>query len=209
MFLNRKSHKKNEEHQNGFHNPKILDVNLIKDERGVEDKRQKNFLSLGLVLFLIALFVAEIYFGLNWWESEEKVRAESLSVETAKAGSDIIKLQNQASAAVAYKYKSAAFTNLINNHIYWSNFFNWLEKNTLSTVKYTAFSGNLSGIYNLDAQASTYADISWQVKALLNDPLTQSVSVTEVTAAKSKDENQIGGVNFVLALKVKPEIFKK
>jgi len=208
MFLNKKSHKK-DERRSGFQNPKILEVNLIKDERRAAVNRYKNFWSLGLVLFLAALFVAEIYFGLNSWESQEEARAQSLSAATAKAGQDIINLQNQASAALAYKNKSVTFTNLLNNHIYWSNFFSWLEKNTLSTVKYGAFSGNLSGVYNLDAQASSYADISWQVKAFLNDPLTKSVSVSNATAAKSKDKNQIGGVNFVIALKVNPEIFKK
>lgn len=208
MFLNKKHHKKNDDHKSGLQNPKILDVNLIKDEKRVVIDRNKNFLSLTLVLVVVALFVAEIYLGLNWWESAEESRAQSLSAETAKAGQEITKMQNQASAALAYKSKSATFTELLNNHIYWSNLFNWLEKNTLSTVKYGSFSGNMSGIYNLDGQASSYADVSWQVKALLSDPMAESVSVSTAMAGQG-DKGQANNVDFVLSLKVKPEIFKK
>jgi hypothetical protein len=98
---------------------------------------------------------------------------------------------------------------LLNNHLYWSNFFSWLEKNTLSSVKYGGFSGDLSGLYTLGASAQSFADVSWQVKNFLNDPLTRQVEVMSASATKGKNKGQSGIVNFDLVLQVKPEIFRK
>lgn len=208
MFLQkRKLNKKDEVKKHELQNPKILEVNLIKEEAVVSFDWSKNLLVLALVLFLAGLLIAEVYFGLNWWEEQEAAQVQVLSDKVAKLDAEAAKLRKSASAALSYKDKSAVFTDLLNNHIYWSNFFNWLEKNTLSSVHYAAFSGTLDGNYALSATADTYADVSWQVKAFLNDPLVQHVEVAN--AASSRNKTSVGQVSFNLILKVNPSIFKK
>jgi len=208
MFLQkRKLNKSNDKKKHELQNPKILEVNLIKEEAAVSFDWSKNLLVLILVLFLAGLLVTEIYFGLNWWEEQEAAQVQILSDKTAKLDAEATKLKKTASAAVSYKEKSAVFTDLLNNHIYWSNFFSWLEKNTLSSVRYGGFSGNLDGTYSLAATTDTYADVSWQVKALLNDPLVKHVEVT--SAGSSKSQTTAGRVSFGIVLKINPDIFKK
>lgn len=209
LLFNKKKANKKEGNRKYLQNPKILEVNLIKDEAKIFFNWNKNLLVLTLVLFLAGLFVVEIYLGLNWWEKQETLQAQSLTENISKINQEVSKLKNQVSAALLYKEKSAVFTELLNNHIYWSNFFSWLEKNTLSSVKYGGFSGDLSGDYTLDAKTDSFADVSWQVKAFLNDSLTQEVEVKNATAAKGRDRTKPAEVNFTLSLKVKPEIFKK
>lgn len=211
MFLFKKKNKADDKKRRSFQNPKILEVNLIKDEGKISFDRNKHFLVMAIVLSLAGLFVAEIYFGLNWWQTQEIARAKTLHEDVAKITQDANKLRSQASAALAYKTKSVAFTNLLNDHLYWSNFFNWLEKNTLSSVKYGSFSGDLSGLYTLGAAAPSFADVSWQVKSFLNDPATRKVEVTAASASAGKGQNkgQAGTVNFDLTLQVKQEIFRK
>jgi len=189
-------------------NPKILEVNLIKGEAVITFDWNKNLLVLILVLFLAGLLVLEVYLGLNRWEEEESARLEPTRVLVDQANAATAKLKNQTAAALAYKDKSAVFSFLLENHVYWNNFFSWLERNTLSTVKYASFDGNLDGNYSITATAPSYADVSWQVKALLADPKTRQVKVESVTSAKGIEPDAVETVSFVLSLQVDPSIFK-
>jgi len=208
MFLQKKKpNKKEEAKKHEFQNPKILEVNLIKEEASISFNWNKNLLILVLVLFFAGILVGEVYLGLNWWEEQETAQLQVLSDKIRKLDSEAAKLKKSAAVALSYKEKSAVFTDLLNNHIYWSNFFSWLEKNTLSSVRYSGFSGTTDGFYSLTASADTYADISWQVKAFLNDPLVKQVEVVSANADKNKKAS--GGVGFTIVLKVNPNIFKK
>ena len=208
MFLQRgKLNKKETVKKHELQNPKILEVNLIKEEAVVSFDWNKHLLVLFFVLLLAGLLVGEVYFGLKWWEDQEAAQLQVLSDKVAKIDAEAGKLKKAASDALAYKEKSAVFTDLLNNHVYWSNFFSWLEKNTLSSVRYESFSGDTTGIYTLAATADTYADVSWQVKAFTNDPLVKEVKVTD--AASSRSKTSAGRVNFNIMLKVDPSIFKK
>jgi hypothetical protein len=208
FLLKKKNNKKEERSAASSQNPKILEVNLVKDEILISFDWRRHLLILLLVLFLGASLCAEIYFGLNWWETQEAAQAQLLADKTAAVNIETNKLKNQIGAVIAYKAKSAAFSELLTEHTYWTNFFSWLEKNTLSSVKYEEFAGDLTGRYTLNATAASYADVSWQVKTFLNDPLTEKVTVDTVSA-DSKDKAQTSGVNFKLFVQVKPEVFKK
>jgi len=208
MFLQKgKLNKKEEVKKHELQNPKILEVNLIKEEAEISFDWNKNLMVLVLVLFLAGLLVTEVYFGLNWWETQEAAQLQVLSDKVVKLDAEATALKKSASAALSYKEKSAVFTDLLNNHIYWNNFFSWLEKNTLSSVRYEGFSGSIDGTYSLAATADSYADISWQVKAFLNDPLVQQVQVANAASSKSKTKSN--RVSFSILLKINPSIFKK
>jgi hypothetical protein len=190
-------------------NPKILEVNLIKEESGASFNWGKNLLFALLVFLVAALLVVEIYFGLDWWSNQEVIKTQTTETEIAKLSQDISVLNNQADAALRYKDKVVVLSGLLDNHIYWSNFLNWLEKNTLSTVQYQGLEGDTSGVYAFGATAKTYADVSWQVKAFLNDPLTKKVSVLDASSPKNKDKTAGSEVDFTINLEVNPTIFNK
>lgn len=211
LFFKPKQGKKEEPKKNLLQNPKILEVNLIKDEVRISFDWNKNISILMVVLFITGIFVAEIYFGLDWWEKQEIARAQTLENDILKVNRDISKIKGTADAAITYKDKSLELTRLLNEHVYWSNFFNWLEKNTLSTVKFDSFGGNTEGKYSLNAKALSYAEVSWQVKAFLNDPFIKNVEVLSVNSAISKDKGKSAetGVNFSLTFELDPAVFKK
>lgn len=195
--------------QGSMQNPKILEVNLIKDEAAVSFDWNKNLLFAALTMVIAIFLVAEIYFGLDWWEDQETERSQPLIASVAKINSEATKLKSQTGAALSYKEKSAAFSELLGSHIHWTNFFTWLEKNTLSTVKYKAFEGGLDGVYTIEATAQTYADVSWQAKAFLSDPLVKKVEILEAESSREGDKTRASQVSFMLQLSLKPEIFKK
>jgi len=163
-----------------------------------------------LVLFITGFFIAEIYFGLDWWEKQEIAKAQSLNDNISQVNREISKIKAAADEALAYKDKSAEVGRLLNEHIYWSNFFSWLEKNTLSTVKYDGFSGGTDGIYALSAQAYSYSEVSWQVKAFAKNELVKNIEVLSVVSnSTGKLKSANSGVNFSLSFELNPDIFKK
>lgn len=190
-------------------NPKILEINLIKEENGVSFNFARNLSTLFLVFFIAVLLVIEIYFGLGWWQNQEMAKIQITATEVSQLSREISTLNNSADEAFKYKAKVVILSDLLNNHVYWSNFLNWLEKNTLSSVQYDSLSGDLSGIYSFEATAKTYADVSWQTKAFLDDPLTKLASVSLASSLKEKGEEKSSQVKFSLELEVNPTIFKK
>lgn len=203
--LNKPSKKK----RDNLQNPKILEVNLVRDEVQVSFDWKKNILILSLTLLIAAAVMTEIYLGLNWWADQEEQASQIWARETDKLNAETVSLKNQAAPALAYKAKSAVFGRLLDSHIYYSQFLSYLEKNTLSTVKYSGFHGDLSGHYSLGGTAANFAEAAWQVRSFLNDPLTVKAEIASVQASAAKDKQTAGGVSFTLLLQVKPEIFKK
>lgn len=189
-------------------NPEVLGVNLVREESLVFFDWARHLLILILMLGVASLLIAEIYFGLVWWEKKEAISADKVRAEAIIVKEATEKLKQNAAAALSYKDRSTAFGQLLDNHIYWTNFFSWLEKNTLNSVKYEGFSGDTSGSYSLSARANDYAEASWQVKAFQSDPLTEKVGVLAVSAATKEKEALSSSVSFNLDLQVSPEMFK-
>lgn len=197
-------------------NPEILEVNLVKDELVVFFDWNKHIFSAILVLIVAGLFVFEIYLGLDYWELRETEKASAIEKDANKIKQDIIALNNSSKEALSYKDKSLAFGDLLNNHVYWTRFFSWLETNTINTVKYEGFDGDLSGEYVLSASAPSYAEAAWQAKILASHPMVKSAVIEEVSAEKTEvtAENtdiveEFSQVFFDINLEVKTDIFKK
>jgi hypothetical protein len=214
QLFNFKNKKVKKIEDSGFVNPEVLEVNLIKDEMEVNFEWNKRMLSLFLPLFVAGLFVVEIYFGLDWWQTQEEQKAISLKNDYEKVSQNVKNIKVQAEEVMIFKDKLAVSQKMIDNHIYWTNFFNWLEKNTLNSVSYGGgFSGDISGKYNFGATTKNYSDISWQVKQFKSDKYVSLVSVASGAAGgsdKDNKENKKTGeqtVSFALELQVKPEIF--
>ena len=208
LFFNQKKGKE-ETKKNTNQNPKILEVNLIRGEVKISFDWNKNMFVLVLVLLITAAFITEIYFGLDWWGQQEAIKAQSLDASITQVNSDISKIQSKANEALAYKDKSIQVSSLLANHIYWTNFLSWLEKNTLSTVQFDGFTGTTDGIYTLNAHAFSYAEASWQVKSFLSDPIVKKAEVLEVTSGSDKTKGAGSNVNFSITLQVNPTIFNK
>lgn len=191
-------------------NPKVLEVNLIKDEKQVDFDWQHNFSTLLFSLFVAALFLVEIYVGLNWWANYEEERALAAEAKFNLVSKQIKEMRTESDEILAFKERADIAHQLLDNHVYWTNFFNWLEKNTLSSVNYHAFSGGTDGVYQLQASTKTYRDISWQTRAMLENPSILSARVDRGTTEREEGEEKVESetVNFTLDLKVDPQLFR-
>ena len=69
MFLQKgKSNRVESHRKHELQNPKILEVNLIKEESPIVFDWNKNLMVAGFVIALAMLLLVEVYIGLNWWE---------------------------------------------------------------------------------------------------------------------------------------------
>lgn len=193
-------------------NPKVLEVNLIKDEMQVDFDINKNIGTLLFSLLIAALFMAEVYLGLNWWSNYESARVEETETKFNQVSKEIKGLKGESEKILAFKQRADLVDSLVANHVYWTKFFNWLEKNTLSSVNYLGFEGDDSGVYSLQASAKTYRDLSWQTRAMLEDPSVISVNVAGGESERPKDEGraeaEVEDITFTLDLTVDPALFK-
>lgn len=212
--LTKKNNKKNSKSSGNFaQNPKVLEVNLIKDESRVDFEINKKISNTLFVLVMVSLFVAEIYLGLNWWSDYETERVQLAENKFNQISKEIKSLRSESEQISILKKRIDSVEELLDNHVYWTSFFSWLEDNTLSSVNYLGFKGDSNGSYALKASTNNFRDISWQVRALLEDSAVLSVSVDsgKVERPDNEDSAQASAeeVQFELDFRVKPQVFKK
>src|SRR3989339_88783 len=205
--------------------PGILKTNLIKDEVTTFFDWRKNLRVLFINLTYTGLAISVIYIGLAYWES--RVSEYSLTVinQIEEIIPQIKRAENEAEKIDAFQKKVDLVSDLFAKHIYWTNFFRFLEKNTLSEAYYIGgFSGDTKGEYTFDAEVSDYPSVADQitileanefVTGLVVESARQEMSKKETSAGKNEAENTGSAtdkemkVNFSLLIKVKPDIFYK
>ena len=92
------------------------------------------------------------------------------------------------------------------NHLYWSQFFAEIEKNTANTVyfsdsKFSIADNRISAI--LTGKATSYSDIARQMVSFKEDPALEQIEISAISAGEE------GGVSFNLALVFSKSILLK
>ncbi len=204
----------------------MLEVDLIKEEKKEALNWGKYLSLIFLVLVVSAVLVLEFYWLLGWWENQEKKEIDKISDDIVLVQRKVSELENEYKQLTNYKVKADLANDLLKKHPYWTNFFEWLEKVTLSSVSWESFSGDLSGTYTLSGKTNTFADVSWQVRAFIDNKEAMSVEAVNYTGGTRRETIEVGrfenedgeeevitenvlrsDVSFTLNLKVNPNIF--
>lgn len=231
MALFKRSKKQNNESDKALRNPKILEVNLIKEEAQLTFNWKRNIKPLIFALGVTIFVIIELYLGLDWWQQDEEARLRQIKNEIKQVKQDVEDIRNSVPDALAYKEKTEEVKFLLENHVYWTNFFSWLEKNTLSTVSFDGFSGDLEGEYKLAGVAGSFAEVSWQANKISESEFVDDVEILtasfgqeeskedleeEAQAGENQEEEEVSdepqlppGVAFELTLEMNPKIFIK
>lgn len=197
----------------------ILETNLIKGELASFFNWKKGILILAIYSVLSGLIVAGFYGGLLLWEQEIKKSGSESSSRIRDLNEQVIKpLEEDAKKILAEQEKIKLAGDLLRKHIYWTNFFKFLEDNTLSEVYYTSnFSGDTKGKYTLPARAKNFKIILDQVTVMRISDNVEKAAVSGGSVSLPKQEKQgsqeeggdknAAGVNFKLELSVNPDVF--
>ncbi len=190
-------------------------VNLIPTEfRQTIDPRSK-LMSLGITLIsclviLAASFAFLTYYRTSILEKIQKLRSDRSVVET-----DISELRPRQREAVEMNRRLTIAADLLDQHIYWTKFFEKLEKYTIDDVYYTgAMTGSLEGQMTLTAVGSSFASPARQLLVLQQaSDFVTDVTITSASSAQSSSASLPPGsvaeaeVSFSVTITLVPDIF--
>lgn len=187
-------------------------LNLVTEEtldRMFQRIERKDITQL-IVSFLMSVIVGSaVWGGIYLYGGKEREVIRAVRAERASIEADISAIEKNKSALLAYQTKLTAFNNLFKNHIYWTQFFEELEKNTLPNVTYDAISISTSYTTSLSAHTTDYASVGKQLIAFQNaKSFVTDVEITSANAALSPS-GAITGVNFSVKLTIDPKVITK
>ncbi len=184
-----------------------LKLDLIKDEIVKYFNWKKNVVVLILCICVTTALISAAYWGIAWWGAEEQKKQLDEVVDTEEISDLNQKISESKKEVDDIRYfeeRMLRASDVLSSHVYWTNFFDFLEKNTLSQISYSNFSGGIDGNYTLNASAQEYSAIDAQVKKLLESDYVQSA---RVRSASSRGTEDGGAISFSLSLRIHPSIF--
>lgn len=182
----------------------VLATDLIKSEVITFFDWQRNLTLLAIFLAVDFLIIFAGYKGVEWWQHKKQKEIEQVVYEFNLLEAEKKREEVDLDKIVDLQRKLDQVTFLLNRHIRWTNFFKFLEENTLSSVYYDSFGGSINGKYSLKAHADSFYQMSQQLEVLRNNPY-----VMEVKSSGGSVNSQEGGkgVNFDLSISLKSDIF--
>ncbi|MEI7452090.1 MAG: hypothetical protein WCK37_02670 [Candidatus Falkowbacteria bacterium] len=188
-------------------NPKILEMDLISDQIEISFDWKKNLSIMGTFVLISLVLVGEIYLTLFLWQANEiNAKTEKLQVESQSINKEVENNKAKAAEALDFKNRAELTAPILAKHVYWTNFFSYLEKNTLADVFYSGFNGGVDGTYALKAFVKDYRAIGVQLKTFLAGEKTATASITNERINNSG--NNVGVV-FDLSLSIRNDLFNK
>ena len=181
---------------------------------------QGKMLLLGLFVSL-SVFVCILAYGFLLILEKDKINSNKYIFENLESiVVEIKKEEGYAQDILNFNDKLLAVDYLLKNHLYWTNFFKFLEDNTINEVYYESFVGDTTGKYTVPAIAKDFNAISLQLKVLQNatdrvisvdsggaETAKESIQPTDANSVASSTPN--AKVNFLLNLNLNRSLFIK
>ncbi|MFA5360321.1 MAG: hypothetical protein WC349_05230 [Patescibacteria group bacterium] len=185
---------------------RVLETNLIKGELVTFfDWRSKIFVSISAIL--LPLFVVGIfYYGLVFYQKSQQAKNLAQIKKFAELEQDIKKEEASLKEIIDFQAKLKTVSQIFSQHIYWTNFFKFLEDNTIKDVYFVNFEGDTSGNYAMDAITTNYSSIAEQVNTFKKNAKISAVLAEggEMIAGNEKNKSL---VKFILNFSIAKNIF--
>ncbi|MFH1366937.1 MAG: hypothetical protein ABIH38_03015 [Patescibacteria group bacterium] len=193
-------------------------VNLLPEELVSREEPRKKIINLSLIVLGAALLVALSYFALFFYQKNLVEKTDNAKKERLAVEDQIKKREEEQKKTIELKQRIDNIKSLLGTHIYWTKFFEKLEKYTLPDVYYTgAFNASTTGTISLKATAPDFETVSQQLVVFKNAPdFIQSVSITSaqretasLSIALPEGALLSSQVDFGVSLNLVPDIFYK
>ncbi len=187
-----------------------IKTNLIKDEITTYVDWKKNGTDLILNILVSIIIVVIAYGGLMYREHRAIMQEQGIDAKIKSLNKQLDEALVNIGDIDVFQKKMSLVTNIINEHVYWTNFFKFLEKTILEEVTYAGtFSGGPDGSYGFSATADSFQTVENQVRVLRNNKLVKSVSVKSVSFKASNEDDGINipTVNFSISFEVDEKLF--
>lgn len=188
-----------------------ITVSLIPEEfsNPPELRFNRSLLVFIFSVLLTVLAVGAVYLWMIWQESKVTSRTFNIDDEIASVDKQINNYEDIKEEAQELQQRVELVKGLLDKHAYWTKFFDFLERNTVEGVYYSAIAANREGGIVLSAAANNYISIARQLAAFKEVNGLVVGAVVNSAVAQRGEKGMILGVNFNIDLKLAESIFTK
>ena len=137
------------------------------------------FLIIFIFFILVIFFISRLY-G-DWYFDRLKFQAEHLKREIVLLEAQTIPLLENRDNIITLADKATEVNKVLDNHIYWTNFFDLLESYTVPDVYFGNFSASAGKSINLTATSRNLMYLAQQIVAFNNAPdFIKKVNVSNI-----------------------------
>ncbi len=193
--------------------PELFGVNLLPNATN-QPLQQTPFYRMLRASTVMVMLCTLIYLAMVAYQGFFIWRTHNTLAELTGLDSEIVTYRTLQSDINQTSTTLAAIQDLLNDHLYWSQWFSFLEEYTLPNVYYSNFSGSANGTMNLQAVAPDFTTISQQIAVFKALPEVLDVTVTTATRSDTNFADTTGDpssgasdtVQFTISLQVDPAI---
>lgn len=190
--------------------PAVFGVNLLLRAvgRGEEPEIIKKIFFIAGAGVLAALLAGGAYLGIGGYQFFIERQAEEVKTEIIALDEEIAGLEKIKIAAQDLQQQFRTISDLLAKHVYWTKFFELLEKNTVSDVSYTNFA--MAGRQELviSARGRDYKSVARQLLAFQQaKDFVKSVRIDSASAEIDPQKGLYQGVKFNVSLEFLPDVF--
>ena len=193
-----------------------VDVNLIPEEF-LDELSPRNKIKSLLTAFIVSMVIMGAIYGVLYsLQYNAANRIEEINKEISNVEKEIDTYSVLKKEVNEFNKISKNVKEILSTHVYWSQFFDMLAKNTIDDVYYTSVTGNVTGSIVISAVAKDYTSVSRQINAFeMAEGFVENVEVLSATtsqiilAPESEDTEPVEKevVVFDIKLTVLPDIF--
>lgn len=187
-----------------------LGVTLMPKEKVSKEEARwpKQKIALIVIAILLAVTLGVSYAVMKQYQSQADLELQKVESDLGDMDQKIKNLDAEKNQAQIFQRQLKAADKLLEEHIYWTNFFSFLEKNTVAGVYFVNMVGGSDGQIVLSGVAKSYKDIARQIVSFRTDDSVSRVSILSASASVDSEGN-VAEVDFDAKLKLKPGIFLK
>jgi len=191
---------------------KRLDVNLIPEDLAKKPELDfsKRLFTSGVIIFVFILLIAGGYLGISYYQFKITRQIKGLEVEIVALNQQISKHEETRLAALELQERLGVIHQLLEDHVYWTEFFDLLEGYTINEVYYTNFSMAGRDKLSISAIGKDYNSVAKQLVAFQDaTDFVKSVRIDAASAEVSQEDGSYSGVSFNINLEFLPDVFLK
>lgn len=181
----------------------IIGANLIKDELVTFFDWKKNIILLLSFVIASCLVIGIVYGVLTYWEKQKEEQSEVTAQKFNELILQIRQINSEEKEIFIFQKRLKQSAQLLEQHIYWINFLEFLENYTIKDVYFYNFSGDINGNYTIPAWAKDFKTLAKQIKIFKALDNVERVKVTGGGVGKTSRS----GINFSLIISIDPKIF--
>lgn len=176
--------------------------NQLKDTTVSRQRYYKIILTAVAVILMVELGLVMILAIIN---NQLQRRTASFNTENVKLQTNLDSKKNQVADAISFQAQLKNLRQVVDNHVYFSPFFDELSKHTFNKAQYIALSADTTGKIHLEGTVGSYTDLGKLLLGLNSSDKFTSVKLLSTTPSGG----QLSGFLFALDLTVKKDLFYK